>query len=55
MRPQGCFVDQHHDHLQRCIDEYAGRRNLRELDTIDQMQDVVASPSRNASCSTGIW
>lgn len=29
-------------HLQRYIDEFAGRHNLRELDTIDQMHHVVA-------------
>ncbi len=28
-------------HLQRYVDEYAGRHNLRELDTIDQMSKVV--------------
>jgi len=30
------------NHLQRYIDEFAGRHNLRELDTIDQMHHVVA-------------
>ena len=29
-------------HLQRYVNEYAGRHNLRELDTIDQMHHVVA-------------
>ena len=29
-------------HLQRYVSEFAGRHNIRELDTIDQMQDVVA-------------
>ncbi len=29
-------------HLQRHVNEYAGRHNLRELDTIDQMHHVVA-------------
>lgn len=29
-------------HLQRYVNEYAGRHNLRELDTIDQMRHVVA-------------
>ena len=29
-------------HLQRYVSEFAGRHNIRDLDTIDQMQDVVA-------------
>ena len=29
-------------HLQRYVDEFAGRPGVRELDTIDQMQSVVA-------------
>ncbi len=29
-------------HLQRYVSEFAGRHNIRELDTIDQMRDVVA-------------
>ena len=29
-------------HLQRYVDEFAGRHNIREMDTIDQMRHVVA-------------
>ena len=29
-------------HLQRYVNEFAGRHNLRELDTIDQMRLVLA-------------
>ena len=29
-------------HLQRYVDEFAGRHDLRERDTVDQMQNVVA-------------
>ena len=29
-------------HLQRYVSEFAGRHNIRDLDTIDQMHDVVA-------------
>ena len=29
-------------HLQRYVSEFAGRHNIRDRDTIDQMQDVVA-------------
>ena len=29
-------------HLQRYVDEFAGRHGVRERDTIDQMQSVVA-------------
>ena len=28
-------------HLQRYVSEFAGRHNIRELDTIDQMADVA--------------
>ena len=30
-------------HLQRYVAEFAGRQNIRELDTLDQMQHVVAA------------
>ena len=30
-------------HLQRYVDEFAGRHNVRDADTIDQMTDLVAS------------
>ena len=29
-------------HLQRYVDEFAGRHGVRECDTLDQMQNVVA-------------
>ena len=29
-------------HLQRYVDEFAGRHGVRELDTLDQMKSVVA-------------
>ena len=29
-------------HLQRYVSEFAGRHNIRDMDTIDQMADVVA-------------
>ena len=29
-------------HLQRYVSEFAGKHNIRESDTIDQMQDTVA-------------
>ena len=29
-------------HLQRYVDEFAGRHGVRERDTLDQMQSVVA-------------
>ena len=29
-------------HLQRYVVEFAGRHNIRELDTLEQMQHVVA-------------
>ena len=28
-------------HLHRCVDEFAGRHNVRESDTIDQMAAMV--------------
>ena len=30
-------------HLQRYVTEFAGRHNVRQADTIDQMQNVFAS------------
>ena len=30
-------------HLQRYVNEFAGRHNVRSADTIDQMQNVFAS------------
>ena len=29
-------------HLQRYVDEFVGRHNIRDRDTIDQMEDLVA-------------
>ena len=29
-------------HLQRYVDEFSGRHGIREQDTLDQMQSVVA-------------
>ena len=29
-------------HLQRYVNEFAGRHNIRDLDTLDQMRDAVA-------------
>ena len=29
------------EHLQRYVNEFAGRHNIREQDTMDQMQAVV--------------
>ena len=29
-------------HLQRYVNEFAGRQNVRDLDTLDQMTDLVA-------------
>ena len=29
-------------HLQRYVDEFAGRHSIRERDTLDQMKSVVA-------------
>ena len=40
-------------HLNRYVQEFAGRQNMREKDTIDQMADVASgtvervSPTRN--------
>ena len=32
-------------HLQRYVDEFDGRHNVRDADTIDQMRSMVASMS----------
>ena len=39
----GTFHHFSEKHLQRYVDEFAGRHNVREADTVDQMQDVVAA------------
>lgn len=36
-------------HLQRYVDEFVGRHNVRDLDTEDQMRVVVASMWRKRS------
>ena len=38
---KGTFHKLSHKHLQRYVDEFAGRHGVRELDTIDQMESVV--------------
>ncbi|MDE0120733.1 MAG: IS1595 family transposase [bacterium] len=39
---QGVYHQMSPKHLQRYVDEFAGRHNLRELDTIDQMRLLAA-------------
>ena len=38
---QGTFHHLSPKHLQRYVAEFAGRHNIREQDTIDQMREVV--------------
>ena len=40
---QGTFHHFSEKHLQRYVDEFAGRHNVREADTVDQMREVVAA------------
>ncbi len=45
MLKRGYHGTYHHfsaKHLQRYVNEFAGRHNIRERDTIEQMQAVVA-------------
>ena len=39
---KGTFHKLSAKHLQRYVNEFAGRQNIRELNTIDQMVHVVA-------------
>ena len=39
---QGTFHHMSVKHLPRYVTEFAGRHNIRSLDTIEQMRDVVA-------------
>ena len=39
---QGAFHHMSTRHLHRYVNEFAGRRNIREADTLAQMQDMVA-------------
>ena len=38
---KGTFYKLSPKHLQRCVDEFAGRQNIRELDTVEQMEDLA--------------
>ena len=41
---KGTFHRLSHEHLQRYVNEFAAKHNIRELDTIDQMRlDEVAT------------
>ena len=46
MLKRGYIGTYHHmspQHLQRYVDEFSGRHNVRELDTLQQMGEIVAS------------
>ena len=45
---KGTFHKISEKHLQRYVDEFAGRHNVRKADTIDQMQNVLPAQSANA-------
>ena len=40
---QGTFRQMSAKHLHRYVNEFAGRHNIREANTVDQMVDVVAA------------
>ena len=49
MLKRGILRDVHHvsvKHLHRYVAEFAGRQNLRDQDTIDQMRNLVAGMVR---------
>lgn len=37
----GTYHKMSDQHLQRYVNEFSGRHNVRDLDTVDQMADVV--------------
>ena len=39
---KGTFHKLSRKHLQRYVNEFAGRQNIRDMDTIDQMGHIVA-------------
>ena len=39
---KGTFQELSRKHLQRYVNEFAGRQNIRDMDTIDQMGHIVA-------------
>ncbi|MYA97887.1 MAG: IS1595 family transposase [Nitrospinae bacterium] len=39
---KGTFHKMSHKHLERYVNEFAGRHNIRPLDTIDQMESIVS-------------
>ena len=46
MLKRGYIGTYHHmspQHLQRYVDEFSGRHNVRELNTLQQMGEIVAS------------
>ena len=43
---QGTFRQMSAKHLHRYVNEFAGRHNIREANTVDQMVDVVAAITR---------
>ena len=38
----GIYHEMSPKHLQRYVNEFTGRHNVRDLDTLDQMRDAVA-------------
>ena len=51
----GTFHEFRPKHINRYVQEFAGKQNTRDLGTLAQMRDTVAPGFSGGACSTGTW